>query len=83
MTLEPGRVGDDAAAVTDLASASPTVAQEDQDLLVQALEQLRVRRAALVERSSRAARWQRLAHARLDLSRDAEVALDAAEDPRP
>jgi len=53
--------------VTDLVSSAAT------DLLDLPLEQLRARRAALVEQSSRAARWRRLVQARLDL------AVDAAE----
>ena len=56
--------------VTDLVSPSAA------DLLDLSLEQLRARRAALVEQASRAARWRRLVQARLDLAVDAAVPVE-------
>jgi len=47
------------------------------------LEQLRRRRAALVERASRAARWRRLVQARLDLAVDAAVPVEELGGPWP
>jgi len=65
---------DDGGLVTDLVSSAAA------DLLDLSLEQLRARRAALVEQSSRAARWRRLVQARLDLAVDAAVPVEELDE---